>query len=85
MASQQRRRSNEAKSRRLASPWRRSLLALFGLLLLGVAGYGVLSPAQPLDLWLLMAALAFGLLGLDALDAALRCRRSLLGRIGPLP
>lgn len=85
MAPRPHRAPNLAESRRLHSPWRRGLLALFGALLLAVAAYGALWPAQPPDAWLAIGIVAFGLLGLDALDAAWRCRRSLLGRIGPLP
>ena len=40
---------------------------------------------RPLGLGALVAAMVTGLLGIDALIAAVRGKRSLLSRIGPLP
>jgi uncharacterized membrane protein YczE len=40
---------------------------------------------RPMGLGALIAALVIGLLGIDALINAVRNRRSLLSRIGPLP
>jgi hypothetical protein len=40
---------------------------------------------RPMGLGALIAALVIGLLGFDALINAVRNRRSLLSRIGPLP
>ena len=40
---------------------------------------------RPIGLGALVAAMVIGLLGIDALIAAVRGKRSLLSRIGPLP
>ena len=40
---------------------------------------------RPMGPGALVAALVIGLLGIDALISAVRARRSLLSRIGPLP
>ena len=40
---------------------------------------------RPIGLGALVAAMVIGLLGIDALISAVRAKRSLLSRIGPLP
>jgi hypothetical protein len=40
---------------------------------------------RPIGLGALVAAIVIGLLGIDALISAVRAKRSLLSRIGPLP
>lgn len=40
---------------------------------------------RPIGLGAVVAAMVIGLLGIDALISAVRAKRSLLSRIGPLP
>jgi hypothetical protein len=40
---------------------------------------------RPIGMGALVAAIVIGLLGIDALISAVRAKRSLLSRIGPLP
>lgn len=59
--------------------------AAFGLFLVGMAVAIVLLAADANPLGASAAALLIGGLGVDALVAAIRDRRSILSRIGPLP
>lgn len=56
-----------------------------GLLLVGCSIASVVASADDLRPGAVIAALVIGGLGLDALVSALRRRRSLVSRIGPLP
>jgi uncharacterized membrane protein YdcZ (DUF606 family) len=55
--------------------------ALFVALAIAIIGFA----DRPLGAGALVAALVVGLLGVDALVNAVRSKRSLLSRIGPLP
>jgi hypothetical protein len=73
-----------------ADDWRKSrthraVTALFGLVFVAIAIAIVVSADRPLSFGPLVAALAVGALGVDACLAAVRGRKSLLERIGPLP
>ena len=59
--------------------------AAFGLLFLGLAAAIVIFSGEAAGIGPWAAALAIGGLGADALLAALRGRRSLVSRLGPLP
>jgi hypothetical protein len=56
-----------------------------GLLFVGLAAAIVLSSDAAADIWVYLAAAVIGALGVDALVAAARKRRSVLSRVGPLP
>jgi hypothetical protein len=62
----------------------RVVALLFGVFFSGIA-VAVVLLAQPLTTGAAIAAGVLGLLGLEAVVAALRGRRALLSRIGPLP
>jgi len=67
-------------------PFERWFAFSLGLLLVGVAGYAGYGLAREGGGALrAVLALGFGLLGADAVVAALRNRRAFLSRIGPLP
>jgi hypothetical protein len=59
--------------------------AAFGLFFMGIAVAIVLLAVDANPLGASAAALLIGGLGVDALLAAIRDRRSILSRIGPLP
>lgn len=59
--------------------------AAFGVFLILIAVGIVLSVAKPMLVKEVAAALALGLLGVDACVNAARGKQSLLERIGPLP
>jgi hypothetical protein len=63
----------------------RVVTAAFGLLFLIVALLIVVTSDTATRFGALLAAIIVGGLGLDALISALRDKRSLLSRIGPLP
>lgn len=67
------------------SPWMRVGNLVIGLLMTGVAIAITLVMDPGHSIGALLAALALGGLGIDALVSAARSRRSLLSRIGPLP
>ncbi len=62
----------------------RAVALFFGLFFCGIA-LAIVLLVQPLSTGALIAAVALGGLGLDAIFSALRGRRALLSRIGPLP
>ncbi|MCD6679877.1 MAG: hypothetical protein LT102_04350 [Burkholderiaceae bacterium] len=59
--------------------------SLLGVAFVAIALYLLLRPHPSSLAGSLAAALVLGVLGVDALVSALRSRRSLLSRIGPLP
>jgi hypothetical protein len=63
----------------------RPVTALFGVVFLGAAIAVAVKVGADLDVSAVLAVLILGSLGVDALVAAVRKRRSLLSRIGPLP
>lgn len=70
-------RSNESKAERIGA-------AVVGILFIGVAL--LILALMPADTtWYHIAALIVAGLGLDAIVSAIRARRPLLSRIGPLP
>ena len=67
-------------------PGSRFVSAAFGLLFVGVAVLVLfVAPGAPYPIGATIAGVVIGALGLEALVAALRNRRSLASRIGPLP
>lgn len=67
-------------------PGSRFVSAAFGLLFVAVAVVVFfLAPVAPYPVGATIAGVVIGALGLEALVAALRNRRSLASRIGPLP
>lgn len=69
----------------LQSTQRRIVTAAFGLFFLAIAVVIVFVADASNTLGATIAALVVGVLGLDAVLAAIRRRRSLLERIGPMP
>lgn len=59
--------------------------AMFGLFFILIAIGIILSVEGSMFLGAVVAALAVGLLGVDACISAIRNKRSMLERIGPLP
>ena len=73
------------KDDQLRSKTGRMVTAVFGVFLVGLAVVIWLSADNPISVGAVVAALAVGLLGVDACLSAVRNKRSLLERIGPLP
>ena len=73
------------KNDQLRSKTGRMVTAVFGVFLVGLAVVIWLSADNPISVGAVVAALAVGLLGVDACLSAVRNKRSLLERIGPLP
>jgi hypothetical protein len=70
---------------RLRSTTSRVVTALFGIVLLGVAVYLLVSDDGRWELGPLLVAAFTGLLGLDAVLSAIRNKTAFVARIGPLP
>ena len=70
---------------RQRSKTERIVTAAFGVFLVVLAIVLFLSVDGPISVGQVVAALALGLLGVDACVSAARNKRSLLERIGPLP
>lgn len=71
-------RLNQSKSHR-------AITSAFGLFFIGVAILIALTSDESTRLAALLLAMLIGGLGLEALISAIRSKRSLLSRIGPLP
>ena len=69
---------NKSKSHRV-------ITSAFGMFFIAVAVLIVLTSSESTRLASLLLAILIGGLGLDALVSAIRSKRSLLSRIGPLP
>jgi hypothetical protein len=63
----------------------RLVTAAFGAFLVGIAVLSLVSADRSARAGASLVALVLGLLGVDALVAAVRGRRALVSRIGPLP
>ena len=63
----------------------RIVTGCMGTLFVGLAIAIIVVVDRPIGLGALAAAMMIGSLGIDALIAAVRAKRSLLSRIGPLP
>jgi hypothetical protein len=63
----------------------RIVTGCMGVLFVALAIAIIVVVDRPIGLGALVAAMMTGLLGIDALIAAARARRSLLSRVGPLP
>lgn len=63
----------------------RIVTACMGALFAALAIAIIVVVDRPIGLGALVAAMVIGLLGIDALLSAVRAKRSLLSRIGPLP
>jgi hypothetical protein len=70
---------------RLRSTTSRVVTALFGIVLLGVAVYTLVSDDARWELGPLLVAAVTGLLGFDAVLSAIRNKTALVARIGPMP
>jgi len=77
--------ANRPESDEPTTVTRRTVTAAFGVFFVVLAVAIVLSVDGPLSIGAFVAALAVGLLGVDACVSAVRGKRSLLERIGPLP
>jgi hypothetical protein len=64
---------------------RRLISALFGIFFMGIAVIIIITSDSSTRLGAITAAVVVGGLGLELLTSALRGKRSLLSRIGPLP
>ena len=69
---------SESKASRVAD-------ALFGTFFLALAAAVLVLAWHSSPIGSVIAALVLGFLGAEAIVSAVRCRRSLLSRIGPLP
>ena len=69
----------------LRSTTSRVVTALFGVVLLAVGAYILVSDEGRWEFGPLLAAAVIGLLGFDAVLSAFRNKRALVSRIGPLP
>ena len=76
---------NRAESDQPRSMTHRVVTAIFGVFLILLAIGIVLAADASMPVGAVVAALAVGVLGVDACVSAVRSRRSLLERIGPLP
>ena len=74
-----------SENRRLESKTNRMITGGFGVLFIVVAVMIAVLSSPPMHLGAVLTALVIGVLGLDALISAIRGKRSLLSRIGPLP
>ncbi len=74
-----------SETRLLKSKTHRVITAGLGLLFILVAVVIAVWSDPPMHLGAVLTALVIGALGLDALISAVRRKRSLLSRIGPLP
>jgi hypothetical protein len=72
------RNQHESKGSRIVTGCMGALFFALAIALIAVAD-------RPIGLGALGAAMVIGLLGIDALISAVRAKRSLLSRIGPLP
>ena len=63
----------------------RVVTAVFGVFLVVVAIVVLVATDRPIPIGALTASLVLALLGLEACVSAVRSRRSLVERIGPLP
>ena len=77
--------TNRADSDKPRSRTQRLVTAVFGVFFVLLAVAIPLSVDRSMLVGAAVAALAVGILGVDACVSALRNRRSLLERIGPLP
>jgi uncharacterized membrane protein HdeD (DUF308 family) len=80
-------RSRPRSDRLPAAPGRpaRWVTAAFGVLFIGLAVAIVALPSIEMSIGPIVIAALLSVLGVDAVHGALRDRRSLLSRIGPLP
>ena len=76
---------NRAESDQPRSMAHRIVTAVFGVFLVLLAIGIVLASDASMPVGAVVAALALGVLGVDACVSAIRSKRSLLERIGPLP
>ena len=74
-----------SENRLLRSKRHRVITAGFGVLFIVLAVAIVVWSNPPMHLGAVLTALVIAALGLDALISAIRNKRSLLSRVGPLP
>jgi hypothetical protein len=72
------RNQHESKGSRIVTGCMGALFVALAIAIIAVVD-------RPIGLGALVAAIVIGLLGIDALISAVRAKRSLLSRIGPLP
>lgn len=75
----------EPRDSESSTPTRRNISVAFGMLFVAMAVAIVVTSTVPTRRDAIVAALVLGGLGIDQVISAVRGRRSLLSRIGPLP